>query len=172
MKRILIQAVLLSAIVPVMARYWPRIPPLHPRITYGKIVTHFLSPETTAKAYYKKGANDALDTIMLLALEQRLEGTNRPWGTMAEIVCCRLRVKRSPIAATFKAAVPTETVWMPVEDTVITYFTPVPNDPYSPAGIAQHIGPQPVASFVRSNVVYQLGLREDGVVVWRKESGW
>lgn len=43
---------------------------------------------------YAKGVNDALDTIALLSLEQQLQGTNRTWGTMGEIVCSRLRVER------------------------------------------------------------------------------
>jgi len=47
-----------------------------------------------AQPAYAKGVNDALDTIMLLDLEQELQGTNRTWGAMAEIVCERLRVER------------------------------------------------------------------------------
>jgi len=43
---------------------------------------------------YARGANDALDAIILLHLEQRLWGTNRTWGAMAEIVCERLYVER------------------------------------------------------------------------------
>ena len=43
---------------------------------------------------YAKGANDALDAMMLLNLEQQLQGTNRTWGAMAEIVCKRLNVER------------------------------------------------------------------------------
>ena len=48
------------------------------------------------KAYpqYAKGANDALDAIILLSLEQRLQGTNRTWGAMAEIVCERMNIER------------------------------------------------------------------------------
>jgi hypothetical protein len=48
------------------------------------------------KAYpqYAKGANDALDAIILLALEQRLQSTNRTWGAMAEIVCERMKIER------------------------------------------------------------------------------
>jgi len=48
------------------------------------------------KAYpqYAKGANDALDAIILLSLEQRLHGTNRTWGAMAEIVCERMNIER------------------------------------------------------------------------------
>ena len=48
------------------------------------------------KAYpqYAKGANDALDAIILLHLEQRLQGTNRTWGAMAEIVCERMHIER------------------------------------------------------------------------------
>jgi hypothetical protein len=48
------------------------------------------------KAYpqYAKGANDALDAIILLNLEQQLQGTNRTWGAMAEIVCERLNIER------------------------------------------------------------------------------
>ena len=48
------------------------------------------------KAYpqYTKGANDALDAIILLNLEQQLQGTNRTWGAMAEIVCKRMNIER------------------------------------------------------------------------------
>ena len=48
------------------------------------------------KAYpqYAKGANGALDAIILLNLEQQLQGTNRTWGAMAEIVCRRLNIER------------------------------------------------------------------------------
>lgn len=48
------------------------------------------------KAYpqYAKGANDALDAIILLNLEQQLQGTNRTWGAMAEIVCKRMNIER------------------------------------------------------------------------------
>ena len=48
------------------------------------------------KAYpqYAKGANDALDAIMLLHLEQQLQGANRTWGAMAEIVCERINIER------------------------------------------------------------------------------
>ena len=48
------------------------------------------------KAYpqYAKGANDALDAIILLNLEQQLQGTNRTWGAMAEIVCRRMNIER------------------------------------------------------------------------------
>ena len=48
------------------------------------------------KAYpqYAKGANDALDAIILLNLEQQLQGTNRTWGAMAEIVCERMNIER------------------------------------------------------------------------------
>jgi hypothetical protein len=48
------------------------------------------------KAYpqYAKGANDALDAIVLLHLEQQLQGTNRTWGAMTEIVCRRLNIER------------------------------------------------------------------------------
>ena len=48
------------------------------------------------KAYpqYAKGANDALDAIILLSLEQSLQGTNRTWGAMAEIVCERMNIER------------------------------------------------------------------------------
>ena len=48
------------------------------------------------KAYpqYAKGANDALDAIILLSQEQRLQGTNRTWGAMAEIVCERMNIER------------------------------------------------------------------------------
>ena len=43
---------------------------------------------------YAKGVNDALDAITLLSLEQRLEGTNRTWGAMADIVRERLHVEK------------------------------------------------------------------------------
>ena len=43
---------------------------------------------------YGEGVNDALDTITLLSLEQRMVETNRTWGAMAEIVCERLSVER------------------------------------------------------------------------------
>jgi hypothetical protein len=43
---------------------------------------------------YASGVNAALDAMMLLNLEQQLQGTNRTWGAMAEIVCERLRVER------------------------------------------------------------------------------
>ena len=43
---------------------------------------------------YAKGANDALDAIILLNLEQQLQGTNRTWGAMAEIVCKRMNIER------------------------------------------------------------------------------
>ena len=56
---------------------------------YGKDI--FAERETNA---YAKGVNDALDAIMLLSLEQRLEGTNRTWGAMAEIVCERMNIER------------------------------------------------------------------------------
>ena len=42
---------------------------------------------------YAKGVNAALDAIMLLSLEQDLEGTNRTWGAMADIVRSRLHVE-------------------------------------------------------------------------------
>ncbi|MFA5130655.1 MAG: hypothetical protein WC477_07155 [Patescibacteria group bacterium] len=53
-------------------------------------------PTDWDKAYpqYAKGANDALDAIILLHLEQRLQGTNRTWGAMAEIVCERMNIER------------------------------------------------------------------------------
>ena len=43
---------------------------------------------------YAKGANDALDAIILLNLEQQLQGTNRTWGAMADIVRERLHVEK------------------------------------------------------------------------------
>jgi len=43
---------------------------------------------------YAKGVNDALDAITLLSLEQRLDGTNRTWGAMADIVRERLHVEK------------------------------------------------------------------------------
>jgi len=71
--------------------------------------THLLEYEDTGSRYvcltnipsfpptasnYAKGVNDALDTIMLLGLEQELQGTNRSWGAMADIVRKRLRVEK------------------------------------------------------------------------------
>ncbi len=43
---------------------------------------------------YVNGANDALDAIILLNLEQQLQGTNRTWGAMTETVCERMQIKR------------------------------------------------------------------------------
>ena len=43
---------------------------------------------------YAKGVNDAIDAITLLSLEQRIQGTNRTWGAMADIVRERLHVER------------------------------------------------------------------------------
>ena len=43
---------------------------------------------------YANGVNAALDAIILLSLEQQLQGTNRTWGAMAEIVCKRLSIER------------------------------------------------------------------------------
>jgi hypothetical protein len=43
---------------------------------------------------YAKGANDALDAIILLNLEQQLQGTNRTCSAMAEIVCKRMNIAR------------------------------------------------------------------------------
>jgi hypothetical protein len=48
-----------------------------------------------SKETYTKGANDALDRMVLLDLEQQLQGgSNRNWNTMAEVVCERLSVQR------------------------------------------------------------------------------
>jgi hypothetical protein len=47
-----------------------------------------------APSAYDQGVNDALAAISLLALEQRLEGTNRTWGAMADIVRERLHVEK------------------------------------------------------------------------------
>lgn len=47
-----------------------------------------------AELAYMQGANDALDALALLALEQQLQGTNRTWGEMARIVCDRMGVER------------------------------------------------------------------------------
>ena len=44
---------------------------------------------------YARGVNDALNAMSLLALEQRMDETNRTWGAMAEIVCQRLKVERA-----------------------------------------------------------------------------
>lgn len=49
---------------------------------------------TSPHPLYAKGVNDALDAIALLSLEQRLEGTNRTWGAMADIVRKRLQVEK------------------------------------------------------------------------------
>lgn len=46
---------------------------------------------------YAEGINDALDTFLLLSLEQRLMNTNRSYDEMAEIVCERMRVKRTEL---------------------------------------------------------------------------
>lgn len=42
---------------------------------------------------YEQGANDALMGFALLNLEQQLQGTNRSFVEMFEIVCGRLRVE-------------------------------------------------------------------------------
>jgi hypothetical protein len=39
---------------------------------------------------YTRGVNDALNAVMLLNLEQDLQGTNRTWGEMSDIVRNRL----------------------------------------------------------------------------------
>jgi hypothetical protein len=57
-----------------------------PRVTYGQAMA--------VSDQYAAGVNAALDAMMLLNLEQQLQGTNRTWGAMAEIVCERLRVER------------------------------------------------------------------------------
>lgn len=49
--------------------------------------------EKYANDDYTRGVNAALDAIMLLSLEQDLEGTNRTWGLMADIVRSRLHVE-------------------------------------------------------------------------------
>jgi hypothetical protein len=46
---------------------------------------------------YARGVNSALDSIMLLDLEQKLYETNRTWGAMADVVCQRLKVERKSI---------------------------------------------------------------------------
>lgn len=46
---------------------------------------------------YAEGINDALDTFMLLSLEQRLMNTNRTLDEMAMIVCERMKVKRTEL---------------------------------------------------------------------------
>jgi len=46
---------------------------------------------------YAEGVNDALDTFVLLNLEQQLQHTNRTYGEMAEIVCERMKVKRTEL---------------------------------------------------------------------------
>ena len=43
---------------------------------------------------YAHGVNTALDSVMLLDLEQKLQGTNRNWGAMADVVRGRLGVKK------------------------------------------------------------------------------
>jgi predicted RNA polymerase sigma factor len=57
-----------------------------PHVTYGQAMA--------VSDQYAAGVNAALDAMMLLNLEQQLQGTNRTWGAMAEIVCERLRVER------------------------------------------------------------------------------
>jgi hypothetical protein len=47
---------------------------------------------------YADGVNTALDSFILLNLEQQLDGTRRPMGEMAEIVCKRLKVPRRNLA--------------------------------------------------------------------------
>jgi len=43
-------------------------------------------------AKYAKGANDALDAIMLLDLELKLTGERKNWGEMADVVRTRLQL--------------------------------------------------------------------------------
>lgn len=61
----------------------------NPPLASEEVAVISISNET-----YTKGVNDALDRIMLLDLEQRLQGTNRSWETMAEVVCERLGIQR------------------------------------------------------------------------------
>jgi len=49
---------------------------------------------------YSEGVNNALDAIVLLDLEQKLQGTNRTWGVMADIVRERLSVEKRKEAKT------------------------------------------------------------------------
>lgn len=54
-------------------------------------------PRPTARAWelgYGRGVNEALDCAALLSLEQQLQGTNRPWGDMKDIVRTRLQVPK------------------------------------------------------------------------------
>lgn len=44
---------------------------------------------------YQDGVNHALEAAALLSLEQQIQGTNRTWATMAEIVCQRLGVENT-----------------------------------------------------------------------------
>jgi uncharacterized membrane protein YdfJ with MMPL/SSD domain len=47
------------------------------------------------KLLYDRGVNSALDALILLNLEQQLQGTNRTWGEMADMVRQRLNVEVS-----------------------------------------------------------------------------
>lgn len=51
-------------------------------------------------AGYEKGVNHALDSITMLNLEQWMQGTNRTYGQMGEIVADRLKVKRVKFGGT------------------------------------------------------------------------
>jgi hypothetical protein len=65
----------------------------HDRTIYTSMLTSSTNAPERSSAY-ERGVNDALDAITLLSLEQRLEGTNRTWGAMADIVRERLHVEK------------------------------------------------------------------------------
>lgn len=77
-------------------------------ITIGPVVSMLTEPKDTTrkevnvvevqqaqntKLSYDRGVNSALDALILLNLEQQLQGTNRTWGEMADIVRRRLDVE-------------------------------------------------------------------------------
>ena len=43
---------------------------------------------------YQDGANDAMEYMMLLDLEQKLNGERRNWGEMADVVRARMGIKK------------------------------------------------------------------------------
>lgn len=78
--------------------------------TIGPVVSMLMEPKDTTrkevnvvevqqaqenKLLYDRGVNSALDALILLNLEQQLQGTNRTWGEMADIVRRRLDVEVS-----------------------------------------------------------------------------
>ena len=67
----------------------------HDRTIYTSVLVNCTNAPVRSPTY-AQGVNDALDAITLLSLEQRLEGTNRTWGAMADIVRERLHVVRLP----------------------------------------------------------------------------